>query len=103
MLKDKIPADLNLETCFAANKLTNVSKTDWVLFSSAPLRTKFSGLVYNLQGASIRREESFKYLGITLDFKLNLEYHVFLTVKKCNAKLHFLQKLHTLVDAAITP
>lgn len=47
----------------------------------------------NLDGCEIETVSSFKYIGVTLDLKLNFKKHLDSCIKKTNGKLYMFRKI----------
>ena len=88
-LQDKLNSDLqSLCQWFNSNLLTlNVSKCKFVVYGSPRKLNKFQGLSLTANGNALERNESFKYLGVTINQHMTWSDHISILSKKVNQRL----------------
>ena len=81
------------EWCKSHNLLLNVTKTKEVIFDFR--HSVVNHLPLTIDNSPVDICDSFKYLGVTFDNKLNWSYHAALIVSKCKQRLFFLRLLNS--------
>jgi len=77
------------------NKITFNEKKSKVMLATRRNRKEITEVKVYLNSKPLQQAKSIKYLGITLDTKLNFREHIISTTNKCT------QLIHTLVKSAI--
>lgn len=85
---------ININSWFQENRLTlNVLKTKWMLFCTSKQASKFEGIKISINNMEIDKVETFKYLGVNLDQRLNWQTHIEVTLKTIKQKIILFRKL----------
>ena len=90
-------ADLSsLDNWFKENNLVinlKKGKTEYVLYGTSQKLKKKSNTNCNINGYNINETHSYKYLGVTLDNKINLIDHFHKTYKKASGRIRLLKRI----------
>ena len=80
------------------NLLTlNVSKCKFVLYGSFRKLIKFQSVALTANGSSLERQESLKYLGVTINQNLSWSDHISNLSKKVNQRIGLIRRLKHLI------
>ena len=94
---------LELTTCkkwLVDNRLSlHVGKTECLLFGSGARLKGVGEFRVTCEGSPVKRVFNVKYLGVTLDERLNGSTHVGNILKTCSARLAFLYRNSSLLDS----
>lgn len=89
--------------CTANNLRLNISKCSFMLFKpSAKCNNLISNANLNIEvnGQSLSRVNSMKFLGITIDEQLSWSYHIDNLIKRCNMYTSWFYKIRSLLNPA---
>ena len=56
-------------------------------------KTHNSNISFTLDGSKFKRDEEVKLLGVTIDFRLNFDTHIFIICRKASRQLNVLKRL----------
>ena len=86
----------SLDNWFKENNLVinlKKGKTEYVLYGTSQKLKKKSNTNCNINGYNINQTHSYKYLGVTLDNKINLIDHFHKTYKKASGRIRLLKRI----------
>ena len=98
-LEHHINADLGtVSDWFSRNLLTlNISKYNFVIFGSPQKLNRIQGVSVKVEGTSIERTQSFKYLGVTLQQSMSWADHVDAISMKINQRIGLIRRIRNLL------
>ena len=98
-LEHHINADLGtVSEWFSRNLLTlNISKCNFVIFGSPQKLNRIQGISVKVEGTSIERTQSFKYLGVTLQQSMSWADHVDAISMKINQRIGLIRRIRNLL------
>ena len=98
-LEHHINADLGtVSEWFSRNLLTlNISKCNFVIFGSPQKLIRIQGISVKVEGTSIERSQSFKYLGVTLHQSMSWADHVDAISMKINQRIGLIRRIRNLL------
>ena len=98
-LEHHINADLGtVSEWFSRNLLTlNISKCNFVIFGSPQKLNRIQGISVKVEGTSIERTQSFKYLGVTLQQSMSWADHVDAISMKINQRIGLIWRIKNLL------
>ena len=84
---------------FSRNLLTlNISKCNFVIFGSPQKLNRIQDISVKVEGTSIERKQSFKYLGVTLQQSMSwADHHVHAISVKINHRIGLIKRIRNLL------
>ena len=98
-LEHHINADLGrVSEWFSRNLLRlNISKSNFVIFGSPQKLNRIQGISVKVEGTSIERSQSYKYLGVTLHQSMSWADHVDDISMKINQRIGLIRRIRNLL------
>ena len=75
----------------------NISKCNFVIFGSTQKLNRIQGISVKVEGTSIERTQSFKYLGVTLQHSMSWADHVDAISMKINQRIGLIRRIRNLL------